>query len=111
MIYNIALFQSNTDLLPYFLFEVLSYNNTCQSNQDGSLDNYIKKVLFARDILNIPMLEVGYYENKKPSSVITKAMEKYEILMKIEDPQQYLLELNRSFYESIINRIGKVYFK
>lgn len=104
LIFDIALFRNSTDDLPIFVFEVLSYNNLCNSNQDGLRDNYIKKVLFARDVLKVPMIE--FRKSKNPIEEINKAKLKYENLLTKENSTQYIEELNKSFYESIMKRLG-----
>lgn len=103
--YDIALFRHTTDLFPYFLFEVLSYNNFVNSNQDGLRDNYINKTIFARDKLCVPMVELSN-QQEDPESVIINSMKKYKTISKIENHQHYLSELNSNFYNRIFKRIG-----
>ncbi|USK60397.1 hypothetical protein [Peribacillus asahii] len=109
--YDIALFHERTAPIPFFLFEVLSYSNLCNSNQDNLRDNYIRKVLYGLNTLQVPLVEFGQNSDEDPESIILDSMEKYQQIKEIKEPVLYKRALQEVFYKTIINRIGRYYFK
>lgn len=104
--FDIALYHKQNDLNPFFLYEVLSYSNLCNSNQDNIRDNYIKKVFYALNTLQVPLVELGQDSDEDPDSIILDSMEKYQQIKEIKDPGLYRKALQEVFYTPIIDRLG-----
>lgn len=104
--YDIALFNNIKDIQPYIIFEVLSYNDHYFSNQGGHRENYLRKVLFARDDLKVPLVELNLYKGEEPKKVISEAINNYNSLKEIKNKEEYHKTLLKTFYNPITERIG-----
>ncbi|QRG65956.1 hypothetical protein [Brevibacillus choshinensis] len=108
--YDIALLHTPYDRNPFMNYEILSFNNTSNTNQDNGRDHYMMKVIYARNKLQVPLAEIDPGNGKSVKDAIKTTIDNYLELTSIKDPLFLRKELDRLFYNEIFDRIGRYFF-